>query len=585
MDDLVQVQQLLALALDQLRDGYARPLGHDACDLLLGDRVVHQRVLAGALLGPLLGLGQLLFQRGQVGVLEPRGLLILEGHLRGLDLAVHALYVGLQLLHLVHAAALGLPAGFHGVELVLELRQLGGELRQPVLGELVVLLPEGHLLDLQLHDLAALVVELARQGVYLRAYHGAGLVHEVYGLVGQEAVCNIPVRQRRRRHERVVVDADAVEDLIALLQAAEYGYRVLHRGLGDHDGLEPALERRVLFDVLAVLVERGRAYAVQLAAREHGLQEVAGVHAALGLARADYRVQLVDEQDYPALGAAYLLQHGLEPLLELAAVLRAGYERAHVEREDGLVAQALGHVAAHYALRQALGYGGFAHARLAYEHGVVLRLPREYPDDVPYLGVTAYDGVELLLARPLHEVGAVFGEGVVAALGVVARDGAALDLCQGGVEALAVDAVVGEYLPHRRAALGEHAQHQVLDGDVLVPELLRSLLGKADELARLGRGVGLAAAAGDAGQLPYLGVQLAQHRVAVGAHLREQRADEPAVLVYERIEQVCRRDVLVAVLLRHGLRGIYGFNGLLCEFLSVHNGPTFQKEGSLKFLK
>ena len=61
--------------------------------------------------------------------------------------------------------------------------------------------------------------------------------------------------------------------------------------------LEAALERGVLFDVLAVLVERGRADAVQLAAGEHGLQEVACVHAALGLARADDGVQLVDEED------------------------------------------------------------------------------------------------------------------------------------------------------------------------------------------------------------------------------------------------------------------------------------------------
>jgi hypothetical protein len=37
-----------------------------------------------------------------------------------------------------------------------------------------------------------------------------------------------------------------------------------------------------------------------------------------------------------------LLEHGLEPLLELAAVLRAGDERAHVEREDLLLLQPSG---------------------------------------------------------------------------------------------------------------------------------------------------------------------------------------------------------------------------------------------------
>ena len=75
-------------------------------------------------------------------------------------------------------------------------------------------------------------------------------------------------------------------------------------GLADQDRLEAALERRVLLDVLAVLVERGRADRAQLAAREHRLEQVGGVHRALGRAGADDRVQLVDEQDDLALGLA-----------------------------------------------------------------------------------------------------------------------------------------------------------------------------------------------------------------------------------------------------------------------------------------
>ena len=52
----------------------------------------------------------------------------------------------------------------------------------------------------------------------------------------------------------------------------------------------------VLLDVLAVLVERGRADGAQLAAREHRLEQVGGVDGTLGAAGADDRVQLVDEQ-------------------------------------------------------------------------------------------------------------------------------------------------------------------------------------------------------------------------------------------------------------------------------------------------
>ena len=116
----------------------------------------------------------------------------------------------------------------------------------------------------------------------------------------------------------------AVMHLVALAQAAQDADGVLDRRLADHDRLEAPLERRVLLDVLPVLVERGRADGVQLAAREHRLQHVRGIHRAFGGAGADDRVQLVDEEDDLALGVDDFLQHGLQALLELAAILRAG---------------------------------------------------------------------------------------------------------------------------------------------------------------------------------------------------------------------------------------------------------------------
>ena len=123
--------------------------------------------------------------------------------------------------------------------------------------------------------------------------------------------------------------------LVALLQAAQDGDRVLDRRLADEDRLEAALERRVLLDVLLVLVERRRADAAQLAARERRLEHVRRVHRAFGRARADERVQLVDEEDDLALALLDLLEHRLQAVLELAAVLRAGDHRAEVERRPG----------------------------------------------------------------------------------------------------------------------------------------------------------------------------------------------------------------------------------------------------------
>ena len=83
-------------------------------------------------------------------------------------------------------------------------------------------------------------------------------------------------------------------------------------------------------------------------------------------------MQLVDEQDDLALGVLDLLEDGLEPLLELAAELGAGDERAEVERDDALVLEALGDVAADDPLGEALGDGRLADAGLADQDRVVL---------------------------------------------------------------------------------------------------------------------------------------------------------------------------------------------------------------------
>ena len=230
------------------------------------------------------------------------------------------------------------------------------------------------------------------------------LVDEVDRLVGQLAVADVAVRERRGGDDRGIGDVDVVMDLVAFLQAAQDRDRVLDRGLVHQHLLEAALERGVLFDVLAVFVERGRADAVQLAARERGLQHVAGVHRALGLAGADHRVQLVDEEDDLAFLLREVVQHALQALLELAAELRAGDQRAHVEREDALVLEALRHLAVHDALREPLDDRGLADARLADQHGIVLGAPLQHLDRAADLVVAADHRIELALLGARRQV-------------------------------------------------------------------------------------------------------------------------------------------------------------------------------------
>src|SRR5437588_674155 len=108
----------------------------------------------------------------------------------------------------------------------------------------------------------------------------------------------------------------------AVAQALENLDRLLGRGLVDRDLLEAALERGVALQILAVLLERGGADRLKLAACKRRLQDRGGVDRAFGCTSADEVVELVDEQDdVAALGD--LLHHLLQALLKFSPVLRA----------------------------------------------------------------------------------------------------------------------------------------------------------------------------------------------------------------------------------------------------------------------
>ena len=82
-------------------------------------------------------------------------------------------------------------------------------------------------------------------------------------------------------------------------------------------------------------------------------------------------MDLVDEEDRVGV-VDELLQHRLQALLEVAAILRARQQRPHVERVDLPLSEDLGHLPVDDALGEALGDRRLAHARLAHQQRIVL---------------------------------------------------------------------------------------------------------------------------------------------------------------------------------------------------------------------
>ena len=234
-----------------------------------------------------------------------------------------------------------------------------------------------------------------------------------------------------------------------------------------------------------------------------------------------------------------LLEHGLQAVLELAAVLGPRDEGAQVERDHALVLQRLRDVALHDALGQALHDRGLAHAGLADEDGVVLGAAGEHLDHAAHLVVAADHGVELAPAGERGEVAAVALEGLVAVLRVgVVHALVAADLAQHLEEGVAGHAVALQGVGGGGLRV-EEGEQQVLGGDVLVLQGLRLAQGRLEDGVELGRDVGRSAlGAREGGEGP---VQVGAEAADVRSHLAEGGRNDASLLLEQGLQQVLGR--------------------------------------------
>ena len=251
-------------------------------------------------------------------------------------------------------------------------------------------------------------------------------------------------------------------------------------------------------------------------------------------------MHLVDEQDDLALGALDLVEHALQPLLELAAIFGAGDQRAHVERHQPAVLEAVGHVAIGDAQRQPFGDRGLADAGIADQHRIVLGAAGEDLDGAADLLVAADDRIELAVARGLGEVARELLQRVVAVLGAWRVGGAAAaQFVDRRVERLGLEAGVGQ----RLAGVGlrqASASSMPLDGDVAIAGLLRDLLGLVEHADRVAveRRRRAGAAARHDRNLGQRLVGLAPRRLGAAAGARDQPRRHALLVLEQRLEQM-----------------------------------------------
>ena len=293
--------------------------------------------------------------------------------------------------------------------LALELRDLLLDQRKALLRRRVRFLLDRLALDLELDHAAVEPVHRLGLGIDLHPNPRGRFVDQVDRLVRQEAVGDVAMRELRRGDDRRVGDARRRG---GSRSAPCRPRRMAIVDSTDGSSTSTFWKRRSSAASFSTYLRYSSSVVAptqwsspRASAR---LQHVAGVDRALGLARADHRMQLVDEDDRLAGIGGDVLQHGLQPLLEFAAVLGAGEERRHVERQHALALERFGHLAVDDALREALDDRRLAHARLADQHRVVLGAPLQDLDRPADLVVAADHRIELAVAGALGEVDRVF---------------------------------------------------------------------------------------------------------------------------------------------------------------------------------
>ncbi|MEZ0100769.1 hypothetical protein ABIF25_004351 [Bradyrhizobium elkanii] len=197
----------------------------------------------------------------------------------------------------------------------------------------------------------------------------------------------------------------------------------------------------------------------------------------------------------PPSARGHLLQHRLEPFLELAAILCAGDQRAEIEREQRLVLEAFWHVAIDDAQREALDDRGLADTGFADQHGIVLGPSRQHLDGAANLLIAADHRIELAVARGLGEVAGVFLQCVIGVLGRRAVGGAALaQRVDGRIQVLRIDAALGEQPAGLAVLVGYERLQQAFDRDETVAGLVGGLFRRGEGARGLRRQVNLSRA-------------------------------------------------------------------------------------------
>ena len=279
-------------------------------------------------------------------------------------------------------------------------------------------------------------------------------------------------------------------------------------------------------------------------------------------------MQFIDKENDFSFALLYFGKNGFQPLFEFAAVFRARNERAQIERKELSVLQRLRNVPFHDTDCQPFCDSRFTYAGFTDKHGVVFCLSRKNTDHVSDLGIPSDDGIEFMLARPLHQIDAVFVEHVIGVLGIIVGNAhVAAHFGKPFQKSVLLYTVFMKQIAHRRRRIVEHSEENMFHGNIFILHVCRRVFCGGQRLIELLRSIHLRAARFR--QFIHRAQSVGVQRGNVYLHFFQQLTDK-AVPVGHRRKKMLFRQFGVTVFPRKTLRRPDYFQSFLRKIIIRH---------------
>ena len=577
MEFFRQMQKFFPFGADQFADGDPGPAADDLGNVLLVDLFFQQSGTVGiAFLDLFFRGGDLFFDARNDTMLQFGGFFILVFAFRFGQIRLGELQAFPQSPQLGNALLFRFPLRPHGFRFFFLFGEFRRDDLRPFFAGGVFFLFQSSQFDLQTHGMAFQFIDFHRTGIDFRPQLGRGFVHQVDRLVRQESFRDIFIGKRGGSHQSSVTDLHAVMQLIAFLEAAQNGNGIFQTGLLDHDRLETAFQSSVFLDIFAVFIQGGGADAVQFATRQHGFEQVAGIHRTFRSARADHGMELINKQNDAAVGTGNFFQHSFQTFLEFAAVFGARDQGPHIEGNDPFVFQIFRHIAANDPHGQAFHDGGFAHTGFADQHRIVFGAAGKDLRGPPDLVVTADHGVEFFFPGRFGQVASVFFQRFKGRFRIFAGNPLiSTDFLQSHQGFVFGAAAVRQHFA-AGTAFFKHRQKKMFHADIFIFHCFGFVLRGNQQSAEFTRWISLSRSwTGNRRNRTQSLLGFFPGQVQIDIHFFQQGRDEALFLIQQGIKQVLGPDLLMSEFQSRFLSFQHCFTGFVGKFFHIHGHFSF----------